>query len=253
MKAFFLGLCVLVLRAEEGPEFSVTAHYSGEVILPCSTGGSSVGRVYWQKEGDEPVFMKAYCTDGSNCDKIKSSYAGRALFIGNLARGNFSLKLRDIRLDDEGSYHCVLMNNQEVSHCHHNLKVIAQYRTPEINITRGVDNVVTLTCSTSGGYPEAAVRWVNGSDNSSFPENLVVTRHVRDEHRLYSLTSVLRVKVSNDRITCQIVTNRTEDINNSVSVYPNGHGPSSIKVASGASKLSFLWSILITGASLSLK
>ncbi|XP_078391686.1 CD276 antigen-like [Cetorhinus maximus] len=241
-------------KLEKSSEFGVTARYGGESVLPCSTRGSSVRNVYWQKESDRPVLMKAYCTDGRGCDEHDSSYAGRALFIGNLTQGNFSLKLRDIRLDDEGSYHCVLiMRNREISHCHHNLKVIAQYRTPQINVTRGVDNVVTLTCSTSGGYPEAGVQWVNGTDNSSFPENLVVTEHVRDEHQLYSLTSVLRVNGSNDCITCQIVTNRTEDINNSVSVYPNGVGPSSIRVDSGASKSSVLWCVLVAGASLALK
>ncbi|GCB59996.1 hypothetical protein scyTo_0012652 [Scyliorhinus torazame] len=101
-----------------------------------------------------------------------------------------------------------------------------------------------LNCSSSGGYPEAGVRWVNKSDNSTFPEELVQTESSIDKLGLYIVTSVLRFHVADGTIACHIVNNRTKDVTESEKVLPESPGSTNYRIVSGAANQTMLSYIL---------
>ncbi|XP_078092350.1 CD276 antigen homolog [Mustelus asterias] len=225
VEAFLLGLWVSVAATESGSTINVTGSYQGEVVLPCRASEQLVKRVYWQRtDGELEVAMAAYFKNGDRCTTCSPGYANRTSFTGDLAHGNYSLNLGNLSLTDEGRYNCVVqLHNAPVKHHNVQLKVIAQYSEPSINVTR-LENrhpskQAELTCSSQGGYPEARVRWVNITDNGTFPEELIQTETKVDALGLYVLTSILRVNASSDPIACHIITNMAKDVKKSSEVH----------------------------------
>ncbi|XP_067874473.1 CD276 antigen homolog [Heterodontus francisci] len=217
MKTLFLRLLMSVLSAVTVSELKVTGTHRGEIILPCSSKDRSITRAYWQKQtSSEPHVLKAFCkTPHNDCERISPAYINRSTFTGNLQQGNYSLKLRDLTLADEGHYYCVLQGETQWidTGCNIEVKVVALYSEPKIIISREdlrLHEEVNLTCSSSSGDPKAKVRWINQTDKSDFAEEQVMTTLGSGEHGIYNITSVLRTKVSQDFIICQIFNDITE-------------------------------------------
>ncbi|XP_072325053.1 ICOS ligand-like [Scyliorhinus torazame] len=260
MELFFPGLWLSVFAAVTGPidsscaqgsSINVVATHGGGAVLPCSSGGGLIERVYWQREqveGGDPEMVNAYCAIWSDCNPTDTR---RTDFIGNSTLGNFSLRLRQVNLRDEGCYHCVIQVKRKdlliIEHCYIQLNIVAQYSKPLIELNQLGDvalGEMELNCSSSGGYPEAGVRWVNKSDNSTFPEELVQTESSIDKLGLYIVTSVLRFHVADGTIACHIVNNRTKDVTESEKVLPESPGSTNYRIVSGAANQTMLSYIL---------
>ncbi|XP_061451338.1 CD276 antigen [Rhineura floridana] len=124
-----------------------------------------------------------------------SSYTNRtALFYDQLPKGNVSLLLRRVQISDEGSFTC-FVRVRNYSSAAVTLQVAAFYSTPNLNLEPNKNlkpgDLVTVTCHTFSGYPEAMVLWQDGRGNN-VTEN-ITTSQVANEEGLFDVQSTLQV------------------------------------------------------------
>nr|XP_060611245.1 CD276 antigen [Anolis sagrei ordinatus]XP_060611247.1 CD276 antigen [Anolis sagrei ordinatus] len=137
----------------------------------------------------------------------ESSYANRtSLFYDQLPRGNVSLLLRRIQISDEGSFTC-FVRVRDYSSAAVALQVAAFYSKPNLNLEPNKNlkpgDLVTMTCHTFSGYPEAMVLWHDGQGNN-ITEN-ITTSQVANEEGLFDVRSVLRVVLEpNSTYSCLV-------------------------------------------------
>ncbi|XP_023568400.1 CD276 antigen isoform X2 [Octodon degus] len=151
-----------------------------------------------------------------------SAYANRtALFPELLARGNASLRLQRVRVADEGSFTC-FVSIRDFGSAAVSLQVAAPYSKPSMTLEPSKDlrpgDLVTITCSSYRGYPEAEVLWRDGQ-GTSLTGN-VTTSQIANEQGLFDVHSVLRVLLgANGTYSC-VVRNRVlqQDTHGSVTI-----------------------------------
>ncbi|KAK1155072.1 CD276 antigen-like isoform X1, partial [Acipenser oxyrinchus oxyrinchus] len=86
------------------------------------------------------------------------------LFPEQLSVGNASLRLKQVRGEDEGWYTCAVTNQVESTQGDVRLIVAAPYSEPQlaIGLPRPGDHV-TLTVKVAGGYPRPTLLWLNAA------------------------------------------------------------------------------------------
>ncbi|XP_066198693.1 CD276 antigen isoform X2 [Saccopteryx leptura] len=136
-----------------------------------------------------------------------SAYANRtALFLDLLAQGNASLRLQRVRVADEGSFTC-FVSIQDFGSAAVSLQVAAPYSKPSMTLEPSKDlrpgDTVTITCSSSRGYPEAEVFWQDGQGGPLVGN--VTTSQMANEQGLFDVHSVLKVVLgANGTYSCLV-------------------------------------------------
>ncbi|KAK1155073.1 CD276 antigen-like [Acipenser oxyrinchus oxyrinchus] len=136
---------------------------------------------------------------GSEDDQLalqNETYRNRTqLFPEQLSVGNASLRLKQVRGEDEGWYTCAVTNQVESTQGDVQLIVAAPYSEPQlaIGLPRPGDHV-TLTVKVAGGYPRPTLLWLNaaGSDIT----NQSHTKQSVDSRGLYQIQSELEAVVN---------------------------------------------------------
>uniref|UniRef100_W5LVA9 Ig-like domain-containing protein n=1 Tax=Lepisosteus oculatus TaxID=7918 RepID=W5LVA9_LEPOC len=95
--------------AVSGASEPVDAYAGGEVVLNCSVDTNvplQELEVEWMRT-DSEVLVLLFSEGESRPESQHQSYRGRAeLFPQEIPRGNFSLRLKDVRTEDKGKYTC---------------------------------------------------------------------------------------------------------------------------------------------------
>uniref|UniRef100_A0A8D2D1Y1 CD276 antigen n=1 Tax=Sciurus vulgaris TaxID=55149 RepID=A0A8D2D1Y1_SCIVU len=136
-----------------------------------------------------------------------SAYANRTtLFPDLLAQGNASLRLQGVRVADEGSFTC-FVSIRDFGSAAVSLQVAAPYSKPSMTLDPNKDlrpgDMVTITCSSHRGYPEAEVFWQDGQ-GAPLTGN-VTTSQMANEQGLFDVRSVLRVVLgANGTYSCLV-------------------------------------------------
>uniref|UniRef100_A0A8C4SUN7 ICOS ligand-like n=2 Tax=Erpetoichthys calabaricus TaxID=27687 RepID=A0A8C4SUN7_ERPCA len=144
-------------------------------------------------------------------------FKGRTeLFRSELSHGNFSLRLSNVSVTDEGEFVCKYSKNNkgntiQSEQC---LQIAGHYSVPVVHrpaVAIFKDSEVDFTCISAGGFPEPKVHWsVNKKPLQD--SSRVNTRMSRDSRGLYNLTSVLTLKVTEDvSVTCTIDNERLRE------------------------------------------
>uniref|UniRef100_A0A3B3QBR7 Ig-like domain-containing protein n=1 Tax=Paramormyrops kingsleyae TaxID=1676925 RepID=A0A3B3QBR7_9TELE len=93
-----------------GADELVSAHAGEDVTLSCSvdTHVNVAGlQVEWKKTDDDGDILVLLYADGENRQFQHDRYSGRAeFFTEEIPKGNFSMKLRKVRLEDKGEFMC---------------------------------------------------------------------------------------------------------------------------------------------------
>uniref|UniRef100_H0XMF4 CD276 antigen n=1 Tax=Otolemur garnettii TaxID=30611 RepID=H0XMF4_OTOGA len=152
-----------------------------------------------------------------------SAYANRtALFPDLLAQGNASLRLQRVRVADEGSFTC-FVSIRDFGSAAVSLQVAAPYSKPSMTLEPNKDlrpgDIVTITCSSYRGYPEAEVFWQDGQ-GAPLTGN-VTTSQMANEQGLFDVRSVLRVVLgANGTYSCLVRNNPVlrQDAHGSVTI-----------------------------------
>ncbi|KAK1151903.1 CD276 antigen-like, partial [Acipenser oxyrinchus oxyrinchus] len=193
---FFVPVCVAVTV----PRSPVTSPPGSDVILDCSfsyKAGTDLGRlvVTWQCPPANHVVHSFYYGQ-DELSLQNETYRNRTqLFPEQLSVGNASLRLKQVRGEDEGWYTCAVTNQVESTQGDVRLIVAATYSEPQlaIGLPRPGDHV-TLTVKVAGGYPRPTLLWLNaaGSDIT----NQSHTQQSVDSRGLYQIQSELEAVVN---------------------------------------------------------
>ncbi|XP_065804978.1 V-set domain-containing T-cell activation inhibitor 1-like [Labrus bergylta] len=156
-------------------------------ILPCSFKQGDKVLVHWnQIKGN--TLVHSYFYDRDQLERQDESFKGRtSLFQDQISKGNVSLRLTGVKLEDQGRYKCYTSttNGNKESFVDLNLEA------PPSKV--GIQQVGNrITCSSEEIYPQPELTW-----SSSPPTNLTVadTPTVHQKEKLYSINSSLIVQV----------------------------------------------------------
>lgn len=95
-----------------GADQAVFAYKGEEAILNCSLDGrvpaSKIEEVSWKRtDGDRNVLVLLYQNNVTIPESSHESYWDRVeLFSSEISKGNFSLKLMDVQMEDKGEFIC---------------------------------------------------------------------------------------------------------------------------------------------------
>ena len=97
-----------------GPNGSVSAPIGSSVTLPCvlSPSFSAVPlRVRWYQPDDLETLVLLYERRQVQNEAVDPQYQGRTYLIGDLEKGDVSLRLTNLTLSDRGQYVCRAKSN----------------------------------------------------------------------------------------------------------------------------------------------
>ncbi len=124
-KTLFSGLTV------RGPSGPLVAPLGSSVVLPCSVDKALPMEdleVEW-KRADSETFVHLYQDGESRPEAQQQDYQDRAhFFTEEIKRGNFSLRLDDLRAEDEGRYTCTVYSQQESGETMVQIKDVGEYK-----------------------------------------------------------------------------------------------------------------------------
>ncbi|KAI4881934.1 hypothetical protein NFI96_034125 [Prochilodus magdalenae] len=108
----------------KGSDHAISASVGDEVTLNCSVDSNVpvtiIEEVSWRKRGRErgqDVLVLLFQSSEALSDSSHGSYHGRAeFFISEIPKGNFSLRLKDVKLEDQGEFICEVHTNDRSAH-----------------------------------------------------------------------------------------------------------------------------------------
>ncbi|XP_078285942.1 CD276 antigen-like [Rhinoraja longicauda] len=205
-----LGLCrgVLEIRVPVDP---VIARYGKDITLNCSftaEGNFSLGdlSVIWQLTETKTMVHSYSWQWDMQSDQAESFVNRTTLFPDQLSKGNASLLLRKAKIEDEGSFTC-FVRIKDYNSAPIMLQLAASYSKPNLRLEPNKNlkpgDEVSIACHSSGGYPQATVRWFDGK-GGNITDN-VSTSQVANERGLFEVHSVVRVTLEpNSSYSCNV-------------------------------------------------
>ncbi|KAM9332232.1 programmed cell death 1 ligand 1-like isoform 2-T2 [Pholidichthys leucotaenia] len=180
---FFVLLLSIVSRAVNTADQDVYCVLKETRILPCifPTGDELV--IHWIL-GDN-IHVHSFYHNQDQVGLQNQRFRGRtSLFKDQLSKGNASLKLANMELQDEGRYKCYASTISGIMESFTRLNVDAPIQKVKIE-----QDETKIICSSEGIYPEPKVAW---STSPPTAEDLQFNTSVqRDQQQLYSITSSL--------------------------------------------------------------
>ncbi|XP_046881389.1 butyrophilin subfamily 1 member A1-like isoform X3 [Hypomesus transpacificus] len=215
-----LLLCLLVLLIPGGitAEFEligspdpIGAVAGDDVILPCTLEppiNAEFLTVVWSVCDQKciPNLVHLY-REGRNLNAGKNpSYKDRTmLFEEELVKGNVSLKLFGVKLEDEGSYTCravktgVGVDSQEETVIHLSVGMVS---IPDVSILGVNDTGMVLQCVAKSWYPEPELEWRESEGQLLHAD---VTQTDKDPDGRYTVRSKVTVqKTDTNMFTCRV-------------------------------------------------
>ncbi|XP_069044263.1 butyrophilin subfamily 1 member A1-like [Lepisosteus oculatus] len=184
-----------------GPPAPVVVSPGEDVVLPCSLSPSVSALdqvVRWLRVGlIVPICL--YANQQYILQDPLSPYWGRTeLFTAELARGNVSLILRDVRHSDRGQYKCLVEFKEAVV----DLGVRALGSQPSVSLHSPGGGQTQLLCRSEGWFPAPAVIWTDrdGHDVTSLSSTTVE----KDSQGLLSVSSYIPVQQESNIFSCLV-------------------------------------------------
>ncbi|XP_062842090.1 V-set domain-containing T-cell activation inhibitor 1 [Trichomycterus rosablanca] len=173
---------IVVLGSTFGHGSSVTCIFAQDCVLPCTSGYHDV--IHWYKDDN---VVHSFYQSKDQLSYQDTNYSGRtSLFNDQIPKGNLSLLLRGVRISDEGRYKCYTADKTSNKELFVKVNVKAPIKAADIKIT---DN--TISCSTSGVFPEPHISWFI----DDMPISASHSKTERDEQDLFSLNGTLDTRV----------------------------------------------------------
>ncbi|XP_026204952.1 butyrophilin-like protein 1 isoform X2 [Anabas testudineus] len=192
-----------------------------DAILPCSlsTKENIDNMVFdWKKDGLKEVFLfDAGFYYGYKRTGQDEQFKGRVFhFEDELKNGNASIKIKNTKMADNGSYTCIFPG-QQTSHI---ILSVGAAPKPFITSLSATREWARLLCEVEGVYPEPIVEWRDSAGNILPAEQ---TQFLERENRFYVTLQITVNKT--DRYRC-IVTQKKiyHQIYAEIDLYINGKG-----------------------------
>ncbi|XP_078252009.1 butyrophilin subfamily 3 member A2-like, partial [Rhinoraja longicauda] len=165
------------------------ATVGGDVVLECQLVPdilTSDMEVQWRKSGlASPVLV--YRHGQSDALAQHQDYRARAqLFKDELAKGNISLRIMNVRGLDEGEYTCSVTDRTGYEASPAQLRVQGLGSKPRIQLLGYQGDGIQLVCKSGGWYPGPEMLWI-GVDGQVLPQ--AETRYHEDTEGLINVES----------------------------------------------------------------
>ncbi|XP_067829973.1 butyrophilin subfamily 1 member A1-like [Heptranchias perlo] len=188
-----------------GPGDPVVAIAGDDVLLDCQLVpdiSASNMVVRWLKSGlDLPVHV--YRNGEDETAAQHKDYRGRTeLFKDELTKGNVSLRIKNTRIIDAGTYTCLVDDKTDNEETAVRLDVLGLGCEPSIQIKRYHKYGIQLVCKSSGWYPEPEIQWI-GEDGYKLIQ--AETRNHQDSKGFVTVQSNIEItRDSTNRFKCLI-------------------------------------------------
>ncbi|KAI4883836.1 hypothetical protein NFI96_020725, partial [Prochilodus magdalenae] len=142
------------------PNGSVSEPLGSSAVLPCGLSPSLNAKTFevqWHRNNHKNLVLlyKDLKVQETNGD---GRYRGRASLIGELEKGNVSLKLENLTLADTGEYVCYVKSLTWYESATVNLTVKVLGSSPLFSLAKA-GNQVNVTCVSGGWSPKPTVTW----------------------------------------------------------------------------------------------
>ncbi|XP_055505907.1 uncharacterized protein LOC129705966 isoform X5 [Leucoraja erinacea] len=193
----------LKLTVEDSLDMNIFAspmevHLNESVLLECKFTGftapldlTNVG-VQWFGPGQEKIYVFE-----TGVHKLKKP--GTEISDIELSKGDASLHLNNVQLNNEGQYTCVVFVTPEKAQKSSELRVLAQPKlhlsTQHVTIETGAEKLVT--CDATGFYPEAHnIYWekVSKDKTEKLSHDVFNTPPVRNPDKTFNVSSAMRIE-----------------------------------------------------------
>ncbi|XP_030053341.1 butyrophilin subfamily 1 member A1-like [Microcaecilia unicolor] len=188
-----------------GPDLPLIAIIGEDAVLPCHLSPAVSAEdmeVRWFRYKFHNV-VHLYQNGKDENDRQLPDYQGRTEFMKkDISHGSVALRIRRLRLSDEGQYHCFFDNKTVYEEAVLELKVAELGSTPYMHMEGHQDGGIRILCKSSGWYPEPAVTWEEES-GQSLP---LISEHMKvAEDGLYSVQSVTVItNMAEPKISCRL-------------------------------------------------
>ncbi|XP_072891398.1 butyrophilin subfamily 3 member A3-like isoform X3 [Hemitrygon akajei] len=186
------------------PEEPFVAIAGEDVVLECEllppTSASNMA-VQWLKSGlSSPIHVYRHGQDDPLAQH--QDYRGRTeLFKDEITKGNISVRIKNVRQDDEGQYTCSVEDRTDFKQSTVELRVLSSGSEPRIQMMGYHGVGIQLVCKSSGWYPEPEILWIGG-DGNALTE--VETKYHRDSGLVNVESSVGVTRQSSGKLKCII-------------------------------------------------
>ncbi|XP_074874008.1 butyrophilin subfamily 1 member A1-like [Carettochelys insculpta] len=198
-----------------------------DVVLPCQLSppaGLPSMDVQWRKTDPEFIVVHEYMNEGAQNLPGDGYQTRTELFPQEFHSGNVSLKLKQLRVVDDGQYRCFARNLEWSLEAATELRVSA-VAPVFIDVLGPREQGIGLTCRSSGWFPEPQLQWVGKNGQNLKMKS--VTNRAQDREKLYSVVSHITVTEDDNRdISCVVrnallQTERQSAIHLSSDVFPH--------------------------------
>ncbi|XP_007542957.1 V-set domain containing T-cell activation inhibitor 1-like [Poecilia formosa] len=180
----FLVLVPLLAGSEADPEVSCVFRHS--CLLPCQFQSGSGLVIRWSNPssaGDSVVH--SYYDGQDQLGQQNQKFQGRtSLILDQISRGNASLLLKEVKIQDEGRYKCNISSSTGYKESFINLKIDAP--VSDIRIHQDGNRI---TCSSEGIYPQPELTWSTEPPSNTALQNRTTVHQT--EEKLYDISSSL--------------------------------------------------------------
>uniref|UniRef100_A0A3B5AU50 Ig-like domain-containing protein n=1 Tax=Stegastes partitus TaxID=144197 RepID=A0A3B5AU50_9TELE len=205
MKVSMFLLMFLWIQTVSGEDTEVSCGFMERCILPCSFQVGTDVVIHWihLKTG---LRAHSYYNNQDQLTYQEQLYRHRtSLFKDKLSRGNASLQLTGVKVQDEGRYLCYTSTVHGIMGSFINLKVDTPVH--QVNIQQVENNI---TCSSEGIYPQPELTWSTTPPSNIKLHNTSTVQQT--EEQLYSISSSLILSHSHTDLvySCTVKTRRNK-------------------------------------------
>ncbi|XP_035981037.1 LOW QUALITY PROTEIN: CD276 antigen [Fundulus heteroclitus] len=200
-------LFVTFLLSVSEADTEVSCVLSESCMLPCQFQSGSEPLIHWYHVSDGDSLVHSYYKDQDQLQHQVENFKNRtSLFQDQISRGNASLLLRRVKVQDEGKYKCYTSTTGGYEQSFVNVKIEAPVSKVIINQEKN-----RIICRSEGIYPKPELTW--STEHPSNTTALNITTSVQQtEEKLYSISSSLVVSDDDPYLTysCTVSTQRSK-------------------------------------------
>ncbi|KAM8794795.1 butyrophilin subfamily 1 member A1-like [Eudromia elegans] len=190
----------------------VVGVFGQDIILPCQLSPpirlQDMG-LLWRKFESAYIIINSY-TGRENKELPGIGYKDRTeLFPHEFIRGNLSLKLKSLRVEEAGQYQCFVQSAEGNHEAYVELQIQATAPV-KISVTGPEGSGLGLSCKSTGWFPEPKVHWITRDLQAL--EMKPVTTITQNQQQLYTLESHITVPAGRDagEIRCTVQNTLTD-------------------------------------------
>ncbi|KAM9528594.1 butyrophilin subfamily 3 member A1-like isoform 4-T4 [Salvelinus alpinus] len=222
------------------PDAPITAWSGSSVSLPCELSplfNAEPLEVRWYRSENSYSPALLYKDHKIQETPVDPRYRGRVSLTGGLERGNVSLTLERVTLEDRGEYVCRVSSEQwfDKASVFITVKVLGGIPVLSVAEARGGGGQVNVTCLSEGWSPQPKLSWKNKEGTEIRNEQEVL--NTSDPQGLVSVSSwLLNAPSYSDWLACTV--SLSEEVKREGRILP--HIYTAPTAAPGVSKEAFI-------------